>query len=136
MLQEFKEFLTKTNALALAVGVIIGGASSALVKSIIDDLISPFLSLLTPDTGDWKNAGFALKHAADGSPTNVVKIGDFISTVLNFIIIAFVVFMITKLVIRNAPDAPTQTCPFCKESLPIDATRCKACTSQLPGASA
>jgi len=131
LLQEFKEFLTKTNALALAVGVIIGGASAGLVKAITGDLITPVISLLTSGTGDWKTAGFALKHDATGKPTNVIAYGDFFNEVLNFIIISFVVFMITKMIIRPAPDAPTKVCPFCKESLAVDATRCKFCTSQL-----
>lgn len=132
MIQEFKEFLTKTNALALAVGVIIGGASTGLVKAITTDLITPFISLLTAGTGDWKSAGFALKHDPTGKPTNVIAYGDFINEVLNFIIIAFVVFMITKLILRPAPDPPSRACPFCKESIPLDATRCKACTSEVP----
>ena len=134
MLQEFKEFLTKTNALALAVGVIIGGASSALVKAITSDLFTPILSLITPSSKDWKTAHFALKHDANGAETNIILYGDLCNEILNFIIIAFVVFMITKLIIRPAPDAPTKVCPFCKESLAIDATRCKFCTSQLDAA--
>ena len=134
MLQEFKEFLTKTNALALAVGVIIGGASAGLVKAITTDLITPIISLLMPGTDDWKTKGFPLKYDDKGNATDKILYGDFINEVLTFIIISFVVFMITKLIIRPAPDAPTKVCPFCKESLAIDATRCKYCTSQLDAA--
>ena len=132
MFKEFKDFLTQTNALALAVGVIIGGASSALVKAITSDIFTPILSLLTSATGDWKTAGFALKHDAAGKPTNIIAYGDLANEALNFVIISFVVFMITKLVIRPAPDSPSQTCPFCLELLPVEATKCKACTSELP----
>ena len=132
MFKEFKDFLTQTNALALAVGVIIGGASSALVKAITSDIFTPILSLLTSSKKDWETAGFPLKHDDHGKGTNIIAYGDLANEVLNFIIISFVVFMITKLVIRPAPSSPTQTCPFCFELLPVQATRCKACTSELP----
>jgi len=135
MLQEFKEFLLKTNALALAIGVIIGAASGSVVKAITTDLIAPIIGALTPGTADWKTAGFALKHdAKTNAPTDVIAYGDFINEVLSFIIIAFVVFIIAKILIKPDPAAPTKDCPFCKETVPIDATRCKACTSELTAA--
>jgi large conductance mechanosensitive channel len=103
MLQEFKEFLIKDNALALAIGVIIGGAMSGLVKSITDDLIMPVVSLATSGIdGDWKAWTIPL-GAAEGAPA--IQLGNFLATLLNFVIIGFVVWRISKLFIKPAPAA-------------------------------
>ena len=133
MLKDFKEFLTKTNAMALAIGVIIGAASGKVVSALVADVLMPIIGLILPK-GDWREAQIVLSQATDkaGKVTvNAIKYGDFIGNVVDFIAIALVVYLITKAVMKPAPAAPSQTCPFCKESNAVDATKCKACTSTL-----
>jgi large conductance mechanosensitive channel len=135
MLKGFKEFLLKTSALALAVGVIIGGAVGKVVSSLVSDILMPFISILTP-AGDWRTAHFTLgTMIKDGKPVeNNVNYGVFAGSVVDFVIIGFCVYLITKLFIKEAPAvpaAPTKPCPRCKESVALDATRCKFCTSDI-----
>lgn len=136
MLQEFKAFLTKTNALALAIGVIIGAASGKVVSGLVSDILMPLIGLILPK-GDWKEAQIVLSRSVDAAgktTVNAIKYGDFIGNVVDFIAIALVVFLLTKALLKPAPAPPSQTCPFCKEPNAVDATRCKACTSALtPG---
>ena len=132
MLKGFKEFLFKTNALALAVGVIIGGAVGKVVTSLVSDILMPFIGLLIP-SGDWRLAKLVIGHQMkDGKPTDVnLNIGVFAGNVVDFIIIAFCVYMITKAFLKEAPAAPTKSCPRCKETIPLEASRCKFCTSEV-----
>ena len=135
LLAEFKEFALKGNMLDLAVGVLIGGAFSALVTSLTDNIIQPLLNC------------FASPDAA-GASKLVIKvwrlempIGQFIADVINFIIMAFVIFMIVKGInklrtIGKKPEAEaaptTKVCPFCKSEISIEAVKCPHCTSDLP----
>lgn len=136
MIKEFRDFLLKQNALALAVGVIIGGAAGRVVSSIVSDLLMPIISLVMPG-GEWRSAKIVIGQSAgpDGKEViNSLNYGAFMGTVIDFVIVAAVVFMILRTVLKPAPEpevAPTKTCPFCKEALAIDATRCRACTSAL-----
>lgn len=136
MLKEFKEFLTKSNALALAIAVIIGAASGKVVSALVADLLMPIIGLILPK-GDWREAQIVLSQTTDKAgklSTNAIKYGDFLGNTIDFIAIALVVYLITKAIMKpepEAPAAPTQTCPFCKESNAVDATKCKACTSAL-----
>lgn len=122
LMDEFKNFLFKQNALALATGVVVGGAVSKLVAGIVDDLLMPLLSLVLP-TGDWRSAQWVI------SGTNAVKYGDLLGRALDFLIISGVVFLLVRLVLReNKPaPAPTRTCPQCLEIIPAAAIRCRAC---------
>jgi large conductance mechanosensitive channel len=123
--KEFRTFLTKSNALALAVGVIIGAAVGSVVNALVADVLMPVISLALP-SGDWRQAKWVI-HG-----TNAVLYGHFIGVLLDFIIIAFVVFLITRALLRPAPPGPpTKTCPYCLEAIPAAATRCRACTSAL-----
>jgi large conductance mechanosensitive channel len=136
MLKEFKGFLTKSNALALAVGVIIGGATGKVVTSVVEDLLMPIIALLLP-SGDWKEGGLILgKKLLDGKETTIIlKYGHFLGTLVDFVIIAFVVFVVTKALLRPEPaPAPpaTKACPDCLETIPSAATKCKACGSAQP----
>jgi len=127
MVAEFKSFLLKTNALALAIGVIIGAALGAVVNSLVADIIMPPIgkvlgnvdfSALAVDLGD----GVAIRY------------GAFINAVIAFIVIAFVVWRISKMLIRDEaapPEPEMKTCPFCRELVPAEATKCRACTSAL-----
>ena len=135
MLKEFKEFLLKQNALALAIGVIIGAAIGKVVSSIAEDMINPLVGLLLPG-GDWRNAKIVLAHGVDaaGKPTETaMTYGHLIGSAVDFLIIALVIYMIAKAFIPKPGEAKpaTKECPQCKEIVPIAATRCKACTQPL-----
>ena len=133
MLNEFKSFMLKTNALALAVGVIIGAAVGKVVSSIVSDILMPVIGLLVPG-GAWREAALVLKHKPDGSPAAQITYGAFLGNVVDFVIIAFVIFMITKALLKPAPAPPappTKECQFCKETIPAAATKCRACASPV-----
>jgi large conductance mechanosensitive channel len=133
MWREFREFLLKQNALALAVGVIVGAAMGRVVTSLVSDLLMPLLSLGMPG-GDWRASKIILSQATgpDGKPiVNSVNYGALAGTVIDFVIVAFVVFLIIRIMLKPAPAAPTKGCPYCLETVPAAATKCRACTSAL-----
>jgi large conductance mechanosensitive channel len=133
MIDEFKKFLLQTNALALAVGVIIGGAIGKVVSSWVSDILMPVIGILIPG-GAWRDLKWVLTTKPDGTPANAITYGAFIGNVVDFMIIAFVVFMITKSLLKPAPAAPaapTKECPECKEIIPAAARKCRACTSAV-----
>jgi len=134
LIKEFTDFLQKQNALALAIGVIIGGATGKVVTAIVNDLIMPLIGLVMP-AGDWRQAQFILSKSTDAAgavTVNAIKYGDFIGSFVDFAIIAFVVFIITKAILpKEAPPAPTKSCNACLETVPAAATKCKACTSPV-----
>lgn len=122
---EFKEFLLKQNALALAVGVVIGGAIGKVVAGIVDDVIMPVVGVLLPG-GEWRNAQLVL------SGTNALKYGDLLGRIVDFLIIGLVVFVIVKALIQPPPPGPaTRACPHCLETIPAAAKKCKACASAV-----
>jgi large conductance mechanosensitive channel len=132
---EFKAFLLKTNAMALAVGVIIGAATGKVVSALVADLLMPIVSLVIP-SGDWRAAQLVLTETtgADGKPVvNAIRYGDVLGNVIDFVIIAFIVFMITKALLREKPEPTpaTKGCPECKETIAADARRCKWCTAPV-----
>jgi large conductance mechanosensitive channel len=131
--KEFRSFLLKTNALALAIGVIIGGAVGKVVSSLVSDVLMPLISIALPG-GAWREAKIVLHTNPDGTVGNAITIGAFIGSIVDFVIIAFVVFMITKSLIKPEPapaGPPMKTCPECKELIPADARKCRACTSAV-----
>jgi len=136
MWREFREFLLKQNALALAVGVIVGAALGRVISSLVADLLMPLISLGLP-SGDWRAASYVLSKTTGPDGKEVVtslNYGVFAGTVIDFVIVAFVVFMITRQFLKPAPAAPvpaTKTCPLCLETVPAAATKCRACTSAL-----
>jgi large conductance mechanosensitive channel len=133
MLQEFRDFLTKTNALALAVGVIIGGAIGKVVSSLVADILMPLISLGIPG-GSWREAKIVLRMNPDGTVGSAITIGNFLGSLVDFLIIGFCIFMITKLLLKPAPapaGPPTKVCPECRETIPADARKCRACTSPV-----
>ena len=109
MFAEFKAFLTKSNALALAIGVIIGSALGALVNSLVNDIIMPPIGYALGGV-DFTQIKYILKAAANGDPKTEVAIryGNFIQLVIVFIVVAFVVFWVAKLLIREKPAAPAE----------------------------
>src|SRR5262245_21231218 len=133
MFDEFKKFLLQTNALALAVGVIIGAAIGKVVSSLVGDVLMPLIGILIPG-GSWRDLKLVLTRHPDGSPANAISYGAFIGNIVDFVIISFIVFLITKLMLQalpKPPSPPTKECPQCKESIPAAAVRCRACTSPL-----
>ena len=133
MIGEFKKFLLQTNALALAIGVIIGAAVGKVVSSMVGDILMPVIGLLIPG-GAWRELKWVLSTKADGSAANAITYGAFIGSVVDFTIIAFVVFLITKALLKPAPPAPgpaMKECPECKESIPTAARKCRACASAV-----
>ena len=132
MLSEFKGFLLTTNALALAVGVIIGAAAGTVVTSLVNDIIMPPIGMALGGV-DFADLKIVLKAAVGGDASTEVAIrwGAFLNATLSFVIVAFVVFWISKMFLKEAPADEVKTCPFCKEANAPDATRCKACTSEI-----
>jgi large conductance mechanosensitive channel len=134
MLKDFKEFLLKQNALALAIGVIIGVAIGKVVTALVENVINPILGLILPG-GDWRAAKIVLAHGTDaaGKATETaIGYGPLIGAMVDFVIIAFVVYMIGKAFLPKPGEAPkTKACPQCKETVPAAATRCRACTQTL-----
>ena len=129
----FKAFLLKTNALALAVGVIIGVAMGNVVNSLVNDLIMPPIGMVLGNL-DFSQLKIVLKATGDTKTEVAIRYGSFINVVIAFIIVALVVYVVTSLLLRAAPEAPappTKTCQFCKETVPVDATKCRACTSAI-----
>src|SRR4051812_34090573 len=132
---EFRAFLTKTNALALAIGVIIGVALGAVVNSLVNDIIMPPIGYLLGGV-EFQNLKVVLKPASVDSAGKAVaevaiRYGAFINSIITFVIVALVVFLIARRVIRPDPDVPVKICPFCKEANALDATKCKACASTI-----
>jgi large conductance mechanosensitive channel len=120
--KEFREFLLKQNAFALAIGVIIGAAVGKVVAGIVDDLVMPIVGVVLPG-GDWRNAQLHLVGA------NAIKYGDLIGRLVDFVFIAAVVYALSKMVLEK--PAPTRSCPECLETIPAPARKCRACGSMV-----
>ena len=133
--KEFKAFISKGSVMDMAVGIIIGGGFTAIVNSLVNDLVMPLLSLLTGGY-DFTKLSVVL---GSGDNAATLNYGLFISAVINFLLIAFVIFCLIKSlnkmkdrIAKKEEEAPTvKVCPFCKSEIDIEATRCPHCTSQL-----
>jgi large conductance mechanosensitive channel len=130
--KEFKEFIARGNVMDMAVGIIIGSAFTAIVSSLVEDIISPILGLFGGINFDKLSVNLL------GEVT--LNYGKFLSAVVNFLIMALIVFIIIKIMNKAAStiapkkeeEAPTtKKCPYCKSEIPIDAVRCPHCTSKL-----
>ncbi|HMK42899.1 MAG TPA: large conductance mechanosensitive channel protein MscL [Dissulfurispiraceae bacterium] len=148
MLKDFKEFVMRGNVLDMAVGIVIGAAFGVIVNSFVTDILTPPTGLMLGKV-DFSNLFMVLKEGnmpapyatlADAKKAGAVtlNIGVFVMAVINFLILAFSVFMVVKSVNamkkQEAPAAPTtKDCPFCFTAIPIKATRCPNCTSELKG---
>lgn len=133
-MKEFKEFISRGNVMDMAVGVIIGGAFTAIVNSLVNDMLMPLLSLLTGGF-DFSELCIVL---GEGEGAATMNYGAFVSAIINFLLIAFVIFLLVKLLNKlsrknkvETPAPTTKECPFCKEQISLEATRCPHCTSQL-----
>ncbi|MGE5789430.1 MAG: large-conductance mechanosensitive channel protein MscL [Syntrophaceae bacterium] len=147
MIKEFKEFAMRGNVVDMAVGIIIGAAFGAIVKSLVDDVLMPVIGLLLGNV-DFANFFFVLKAGkvpgpyatlaeAKAASAVVLSYGLFINAIVTFLIVAFAVFLLVKqinaLKRKEAPPAAptTKDCPFCLSTVPLKATRCPHCTSEL-----
>ena len=139
---EFKAFISRGNVIDMAVGVIIGGAFQAIIKSLVDDVIMQVLSVITggTDFSEWKLV--LVEAASEEIPEVALNYGNFINAIINFLLMAIVIFIFIKILNtltgklkpkkEEVPAAPTtKKCPFCKSEIAIDATRCPHCTSAL-----
>jgi large conductance mechanosensitive channel len=138
MMKEFREFAMRGNVVDMAVGIIIGGAFGKIVSSLVADVIMPPIGLLLGGV-DFSNLVITLKQAVGDVPAVTLNYGVFINTVLDFIIIAFAIFMVIKGMNKMkrkeepkpAPAPTTKVCPKCFTEISIKATRCPNCTSEL-----
>lgn len=133
MLKEFRDFVMRGNVLDLAVGVIIGGAFGKIVASLVADIIMPLISLVM--------GGVNLSDRVITVGNASINWGVFVQNIIDFLIIALVIFVIVKAANNlkkpaKAPEPTTKECPYCKSAINLKATRCPECTSQLEGASA
>jgi large conductance mechanosensitive channel len=129
----FKAFLLKTNALALAVGVIIGVAMGDVVKSLVNDIIMPPIGLVLGNL-DFSQLKIVLKSSADPTKEVAIRYGNFINLVIAFVVVALVVYVVASVLLREAPkepEPPTKICQYCRETVPAEATKCRACTSAI-----
>lgn len=143
MLKEFKAFAMRGNVFDLAVGIIIGGAFGKIVTSFVNDVLMPPIGLLLGNVDFsnlfWTIKGQSFATLADAQKAGSVTInyGLFINTIIDFLIVAFVIFLLIRQInrlTRPAPAAPTtKACPFCATDIPIQAKRCPHCTSELSG---
>jgi large conductance mechanosensitive channel len=142
MFNEFKKFVMRGNVLDLAVGIVIGAAFSTIVKSFVDDILMPPIGLLLGGL-DFSNFFWVLKGgefttlaAAQEAGAVTLNYGLFINAIINFLIVAFAIFLVIRAAnrLRSEPEpAPpnTKECPYCLSTVPLKATRCPSCTSEL-----
>ena len=145
MLKEFKEFALKGNAVDMAVGIIIGAAFGSIIASLVKDIIMPPISMLTGGL-DWSNkfvilrdapGGATFATAADAAKAGAVtwNYGNFVTLIVNFLIVAFCIFLLVRAINNlrkpDAADPVSKDCPYCSMTIPIKATRCPHCTSEM-----
>lgn len=146
MLKEFREFAMRGNVVDMAVGIIIGAAFGAIVKSLVSDILMPPIGLILGNV-DFSNLFLVLKDGSAAGPylslaeaqkvgAVTINYGLFLNAVISFIIVAFAVFVLIRNINRLRKEAPavepaTKACPFCFSSIPLKATRCPHCTSEL-----
>lgn len=146
-IKEFKEFVMRGNVLDLAVAVIIGGAFQKIINSMVNDIIMPIVTLCTGgiDFTNWfialNGESYDTLAQAQAAGASTINYGTFLTETISFLIMAFVIFMMVKMMNRLASlnkkeeaavvESNTQICPYCKSEIAIDATRCPHCTSQI-----
>ncbi len=134
--KEFKEFISRGNVMDMAVGIIIGGAFTAIVTALVDNIIMPVISAIFGGISfeQWNIV------MGSGEEAPVLGLGTFVAAIINFLLIALVIFLIIRAMNRAAElrkkeevaeEVTTKECPFCKTEIPVSATRCPHCTSEL-----
>jgi large conductance mechanosensitive channel len=153
MLKEFREFALRGNVVDMAVGIIIGGAFGTIVRSLVDDVLMPPFGLLLGNVnfqdyflvlraGSQAPAPYATLAAAQEAGAVTINIGLFINSVISFVLVAVAVFFLVRMMnqLQRQQEAAkaeptTKECPFCRQEIPLAASRCPHCTSELPAAS-
>lgn len=135
MIQEFKEFAMRGNVLDMAVGIIIGASFGKIINSLVNDVLMPPIGMLLGKV-DFSHLAITLQEKTAEADAVTVKYGLFINTILDFVIVAFAIFLLIKQVNRfkkqePAPEPTTKECPRCFSAIPLQATRCPNCTSEL-----
>jgi large conductance mechanosensitive channel len=142
MLKEFKEFAMRGNVLDMAIGIIIGAAFGKIISSLVSDVMMPPIGLVLGKV-DFSNLYLNLTHntyaslqEAKKAGAATINYGSFINTVIDFVIVAFVIFLLTRAInrMKRAEASPPAECPFCLSSIPPRAIRCAHCTSDLKAA--
>jgi large conductance mechanosensitive channel len=146
LIKEFRDFAMRGNVVDMAVGIIIGGAFGKIVSSLVNDIVMPPLGVLLTSV-PFKDMGISLKDGsqisiADAAEKKIptINVGTFLNTIIDFVIVAFVIFMVIRWMNRllptplTAPPPPKKDCPYCRSSIPAAATRCPQCTSELKAA--
>lgn len=146
-ISEFRKFIMRGNVVDLAVGVIIGGAFQAIVKSLVDDIVMPVISLITKGIDFTEKfvaldgVSYATLADAQAAGAAVLTYGNFLSAIINFLIMAFVIFCLVKAINKVnektskkeevVEEPTTKTCPYCQSEISIKATKCPCCTSDI-----
>lgn len=139
VLQDFKRFAFKGNVVDLAVAVVIGAALGKVISALVADLVMPVVGLLMPG-GDWRAAGVVLRHAVDPRNDVVLRLGDFVGAVVDFLVVAMVLFAVVwrslqaqkrAEAMKAASERELVECPFCLDRIPLGASRCRACAAEL-----
>ncbi|OGD19716.1 MAG: mechanosensitive ion channel protein MscL [Candidatus Aminicenantes bacterium RBG_13_64_14] len=135
IIAEFKKFSVRGNVIDMAVGIIIGGAFGKIVTSLVNDVIMPPIGMLLGNV-DFSKLAVTIKEKTAAAEAVTLRYGAFINTVLDFLIVAFAIFFVIRLINRlkkaeEAPPATTKECPRCFSAIPLKAMRCPNCTSEL-----
>ena len=140
LIKEFKEFALKGNMVDMAIGIVIGGAFGTVIKSIVADVVTPPLGLLTEKV-DFQNMAITLREAneAEGISAVAINVGSLLNNLISFLIVALAIFILVKIMNRVRAqfeeeaknDPTTKKCEACKMDIPIDATKCGHCTSSV-----
>ena len=137
MVKEFKEFAMRGNVVDMAVGIVIGGAFGKIVSSLVNDVIMPPIGLILGNV-DFSNLAITLREKTVAAEAVTIKYGHFVNTVLDFVIVAFAIFMVIKQMNRlkkkeeAAPlEVTTKECPKCFSTIALKASRCPNCTSEI-----
>jgi len=137
IIKEFKEFAMRGNVVDMAIGIIIGGAFGKIVTSLVNDVIMPPVGLFLGNA-DFSRLALTLREQGAGMPAVTIRYGIFINTILDFVIVAFAIFLVIKQMNRMKRQAEepaaaptTRECPRCCSTIPLAATRCPHCTSEL-----
>jgi large conductance mechanosensitive channel len=139
MFREFKAFIARGNVIDLAIAVVIGAAFGRIVSSFVDDLITPLLGVFTGGVDfsnlfiDLSGGNYATLADAQEAGAATLNYGLFVAAIIHFLIVAFAIFLVVKQYnrMRTPATSTTKECPYCRTGVPIAATRCSACTSQL-----
>jgi large conductance mechanosensitive channel len=133
MLKEFRDFAVKGNAVDMAVGIIIGGAFGKIVTSLVNDVVMPPFGMLLGKV-DFSSLSVTLQRKTETAAAVVISYGKFLNNILDFVIVAFCIFLVIRQMNRLMQAPPTtKTCPQCLSTVPLKATRCAYCTSPIQG---